>query len=87
MNIECPTCQHFDRCNQEDRWYGCINYKSKPITNADRIRSMPDEELAELLRDTQCNTCDWQGNDCDDTDECKAERLEWLKQEVTKDGI
>ena len=49
-------------------------------TNADRIRSMSDEELAEVLRDSQCNACAWQGNDCDYADECKAERLEWLKQ-------
>ena len=57
----------------------CLS-EEKPKTNADRIRAMTDEELAELLRDTQCNTCAWQGNDCDYADECKAERLEWLKQ-------
>lgn len=51
------------------------------ITNADRIRAMTDEELAELLRDTQCNACAWQGNDCDYAGECKAEKLEMLKQE------
>ena len=27
----------------------CENFKPKPITNGDRIRSMSDEELAELL--------------------------------------
>lgn len=52
----------------------------KPMTNADKIRTMTDEELAELLRDTQCNSCAWQGNDCDYADECKAEKLEMLKQ-------
>ena len=51
----------------------------KPMTNADKIRTMTDEELAELLRDTQCNSCAWQGNDCDYADECKAEKLEMLK--------
>lgn len=59
---------------------------SRPLTNADRIRSMNDEELAELLRDTQCNTCAWQGNDCDYADECKAEKLEMLKQECDDNG-
>ena len=58
----------------------------EPTTNADRIRSMTDEELAELLRDTQCNTCAWQGNDCDYADECKAEKLEMLKQECDDNG-
>ena len=57
-----------------------VNGKQAKQTNADRIRSMTDEELAEVLRDSQCNTCAWQGNDCDYADECKAERLEWLKQ-------
>ena len=55
-------------------------------TNADRIRAMTDEELAELLRDTQCNSCAWQGNDCDYADECKAEKLEMLKQECDDNG-
>lgn len=55
-------------------------------SNADRIRSMTDEELAELLRDTQCNSCAWQGNDCDYADDCKAEKLEMLKQECDDNG-
>ena len=55
--------------------------KTPYLTNADRVRAMTDEELAELLRDTQCNACDWQGNDCDYADQCKAEKLEMLKQE------
>ena len=58
----------------------------KPLTNADRIRLMTDEELAELLRDTQCNSCAWQGNACDYADDCKAEKLEMLKQECDENG-
>ena len=57
-------------------------FNEKPKTNADHIRSMSDEELAELLRDTLCTACAWQGNgDCGNEDDCKAEKLEWLKQE------
>ena len=55
--------------------------EKKPMTNADKIRTMSDDELAELLRDTQCNSCAWQGNDCDYADDCKAEKLEMLKRE------
>ena len=49
-------------------------------SNADHIRSMTDKELAELLRDYQCNTCDFNGF-CDETDKCEEEILEFLKQE------
>ena len=56
------------------------------MKNGDLIRSMTDEELAELLRDTQCNSCAWQGNDCDYADECKADKLEMLKQECDENG-
>ena len=50
------------------------------ITNADRIRSMKDEKLAELLCGYQCNTCDFNGF-CDETDKCEEKIIEWLKQE------
>ena len=84
--IQCKRCFFFtpEWCPKKrdsidpDLIRDCQYFRIK--TNADRIRSMTDEELAELLRDTQCNTCAWQGNDCDYADECKAERLEWLKQ-------
>lgn len=54
----------------------------KPMTNADRIRSMTDEELAELLRDYQCNTCDFLGF-CEETDKCKEEIFKWLKERAS----
>jgi len=59
------------------------------ITNADRIRSMTDEELAEFLRPlTECvRCCAWDKEDCYDmrpcyTGEkpCKEMWKEWLKQ-------
>ena len=58
-------------------------YPSEPITNADRIRSMTDEELAHVLR----NPCDIA--DHGPTGWCKERNcgyqcaLEWLKQEYT----
>ena len=35
-----------NECNQKD-----CHYRTEPITNADRIREMSDEELAEFLID------------------------------------
>jgi len=59
MLTDCLTCQHYNRCEQSERWdVGCINYKMMPIrnpTNADRIRSMTDEELATWMNCMQSN--------------------------------
>ena len=44
--VRCPM-QHpykVDECNNTD-----CQYRTEPITNADRIRAMSDEELAEFL--------------------------------------
>ena len=85
----------FENCSQVCKWntyeYGCtkplaetcplinLNAKPKPMTNADRIRSMADEELAELIgRDT--DSCAPTG-DCERMSrDCKACWLEWLQQ-------
>ena len=52
------------------------NYK--PITNADRIRGMTDEELADALahKADACWNCSTDG-----LNTCKECWLEWLKQE------
>ena len=61
-------------------------YTRKPITNADRIRAMTDEALAELLKSIRYSwTCVPRdnGNRCADfKDNCHACWLDWLKQEV-----
>ena len=85
ISTDCRKCAKSDFCYVDDV-KPCIGYEPKKLTNADRIRSMTDEELAELLRDTQCNSCAWQGNDCDYAEECKAEKLEMLKQECDDNG-
>ena len=58
----------------------------KPITNADRIRAMIDEELAELFAENSCPP----GNICppgsythaDDNIKCPACWLDWLKKDT-----
>jgi len=62
--------------NEEDRSYHS-NHKPRPLTNADRIRAMTDEELAKHLY--------WWDNS---PLHASSERwLEWLKMETTqKDG-
>ena len=48
--VDCRTCK--TDCVRADGNYGytfCDKYTHPPITNADRIRAMTDEELAEFL--------------------------------------
>ena len=64
----------------EDGWpNGCDHWTpKKPMTNADRIRAMTDEELREFLcSNTQCEVCGyeaWGG----------CELLKWLKEPAEK---
>lgn len=58
------------------------------MTNADRIRAMTDEELAEWECDRACGVCPIEG--CEGRMEegrkkCKQRWLDWLKQEVKED--
>ena len=64
----------------------CDRYKPDCLTNADRIRAMSDEELAEMLTSGtggfDCGVCR-DSNECDR--ECELHCAEWLKQPA-KDG-
>ena len=61
--IRCPMQIGYkvDECDHKD-----CPYRTEPITNADRIRAMNDEELAEFLIDL--------------TDDGNLRIREWLKQ-------
>jgi hypothetical protein len=73
---------------QRENYMKTIEQKARKITNADRIRNMTDEELAEYIAETmlssmRCNECQ------EPTDEngvcigeCKNEFLRWLQKEV-----
>ena len=54
------------------------------MTNADRIRTMTDEELAEWECDRSCLLCPVE--DCNEqmVKKCKQRWLDWLKQEVSE---
>ena len=67
------TCTAFKKCK----------YQSS-FTNADRIRAMSDEELAELI-DRETDSCAPTG-DCERMSrDCKACWLEWLQQPAEED--
>ena len=49
---KCENCKKYDDCrNGSGLVWPCGAYRPKIVTNADRIRSMTDEELAQFLGD------------------------------------
>ena len=74
--IRCPM-QHgynVNECNHTD-----CPYRTEPITNADRIRAMSDEELAKVPSRFGYS-CVFPQKECGESDTCEKCLLEWLKQ-------
>jgi len=63
-------------CLQGDR------FEPKPTTNADRIRAMTDDELAEWLSDMHDSVTCPNGGAINCNPSCKRCWLDWLKEEV-----
>ncbi|MGM9669738.1 MAG: hypothetical protein ACI3VZ_08300 [Faecousia sp.] len=70
-------------CQDKEQMARCIEeHQQKPMTNAQKIRSMSDEELCQLLmKFVPCDfvECDRYSYDCDECDECI---MKWLKQKA-----
>jgi len=62
-----------------------VNIIKPKKTNGDRLREMNDEELAELLDNSQCAHCAYEEG-CDDNAECSRGILEWLRKKVNEDN-
>lgn len=85
---KCTNCNHYFR--REDFPMYVLDEAPKPITNADRIRAMTDEELAVWIAETSCCS-DWciLRDACDKKQEhecCINVWLDWLREEVKRDG-
>ena len=71
-------------------WKGCdfMEIVEKKETNADRIRNMSDEELAETIHSISCNateisTCKEECLKCEQPDSyCVRKIMEWLQSEA-----
>lgn len=76
------NCQHNSNSRDNEPCCRCDSRQ----TNADRIRNMPDEELAELLFDkARCDNCFANCNDkdnCPSLGSCYSRHLEWLQSEA-----
>lgn len=79
---DCRQCADFEWCKENEE---CGLFKPKTMTNADRIRSMTDEELAEWFIRIQYDISDYYcgGHSCEPTlPTGKESWLGWLKQEA-----
>lgn len=87
----CDKCVYKTFCNLgiETIITGCSRFKlKKPLTNADRIRAMSDEELAEWMAiNTDCFYCKIKNKNICSLDEgtCTEEWRFWLKSPVEQD--
>lgn len=87
----CDKCMKHDICGKREVFgaVGCVDdFQQKPQTNADKIRSMSDEELAEFLSEnTNCDCCNIQCIDklnCPSMSSCLFRFIEWLQSEVSE---
>ena len=84
----CDKCKYKSRLLCEEPCRQCthgVNTKNffEPISNADKIRAMSDEELAEFFaRRCPCDFyCSYANKSCNGIS-CKQGILEWLKSEA-----
>lgn len=98
----CATCVHKESRPNGDPCWKCLEfsadggievsgkyYKKRIITNADKIRSMNDEELAALLV-LQCTgkECPYPGPEFDnDAEVCFSCWCDWMKEEVENESV
>lgn len=76
-------CGYSKKRIRDDGRDSCLAWKDEdePRTNADRIRSMTDEELADYFSELSC----WphaKREDCRGMANCMDCWLDWLKQEI-----
>lgn len=85
----CPSCIYAqgicEKTGVKIRYStGCTYYNTKPMTNADRIRNMTDEELAREFTRLDMFCCPVSGANCANEPKCQDCFKRWLKQEVSK---
>ena len=84
--LDKDPCQECNRAFLAQRIKPNFVSKRKPNTNADRIRSMTDEELARMLAsNADCNECRiyaYKDACMENYDTCVCQWLGWLRHEI-----
>lgn len=87
-NERCTSCKNRIRLTGWVACDGCLYNEGledryEPMTNADRIRNMTDEEMAEKIsRVAYCMYCPVKCGIIYTEEECKAKWLSWLRSQV-----
>lgn len=86
--MKCSNCKKYHDCkNGSGLTWPCNAYSPKIITNADKIRALSDEELAEFLDETQRQECEslhvLKNDGSLRFESCKNGWLFWLKQPLS----
>ena len=87
FNIKCGSCIGKTLCGEpEDTALGCVDrVVGKPMTNADRIRAMSDEELALELMLWRCEAVARHHGISSEYPDTQQTILEWLQQPAEED--
>jgi hypothetical protein len=85
LDLKCINCNSYFNFDELYKRRIGEALKPKPLTNADRIRAMSDEELAEQLSTKYCPNDSSYKQKCVEQVSCWSCWLGWLKKEV-KDG-
>lgn len=82
--VSCPSCGW--RHEEQQQITRSVYQERKPQTWGDKIRSMPDEEMAEYidLHTAEAMWCKSPPEDCPPHEECVRCILDWLKEEVSE---
>lgn len=82
--MKCENCTKYDDCRAgAGLTCPCGAYRPKAITNADRIRRMTDEELAEFI--DKCEVAGYNDSSiARDKNNELMNMLDWLKQPAEK---
>ena len=97
MIMTCEQCKYITVCMAQadclgqifdpnyDGEHGCTDFA--PCTNADRIRSMTDDELCKFLGEYKfCDICEEGCGSCTYNGDCDKRLLEWLQHPAEEDN-
>ena len=79
---DCESCKNYDRTTVCSTCENDSDFEEVAMSNADKIRAMNDEELAEFLDDMCLVKTDFHCEECNNPLNCDVCYLDWLQSEA-----